>query len=124
MDAKGFVVPSGQGPVWNMAPGRSAALKMLSGETSKSVMMFEEIAPADTDTTMHLHHDSDEIAYVLSGKSLSRLAMRSQSAAPEHAHSCRAASRTLGRIPASNRGAFCSYTRQQTPEAFSKSPPR
>src|SRR5437660_12828754 len=65
---KGFVVPSGQGKVWNMAPGRSAALKMLSGETAETVMMFEEVAPVSTDTPMHLHHDSDEIAYVLSGE--------------------------------------------------------
>jgi quercetin dioxygenase-like cupin family protein len=68
MDTLGFVVPPGQGKVWNMAPGRSAALKMLTGETAASVMMFEEVAPADTDTPLHLHHDSVEIAYVLSGE--------------------------------------------------------
>src|SRR5258708_3676815 len=68
MDTKGFVVPPGQGKVWNMAPGRSAALKMLTGETAESVMMFEEVAPVSTDTPMHIHHDSDEIAYVLSGE--------------------------------------------------------
>src|SRR5438105_15569496 len=68
MDAKGFVVPSGQGPVWNMAPGRSAALKMQSGETGESVMTFEEAPPPGADTPMHLHHDSDEITYVLSGE--------------------------------------------------------
>jgi len=37
MDAKGFVVPPGERPVWNMAPGRSAALKMQSGETGESL---------------------------------------------------------------------------------------
>jgi quercetin dioxygenase-like cupin family protein len=68
MDTKGFVVPPGQGKVWNMAPGRSASLKMLTRETGESVMMFEEVAPASTETPMHLHHDSDEIAYVLSGE--------------------------------------------------------
>jgi len=31
-------------------------------------MMFEETAPADTRTTYHLHHDSDEVAYVLAGE--------------------------------------------------------
>src|SRR4051795_11633974 len=65
---KGFVVPPGQGKVWNMAPGRSAALKMLNGETSNSVMMFEEVAPAETETPLHTHEDSDEVAYVLSGE--------------------------------------------------------
>jgi quercetin dioxygenase-like cupin family protein len=68
MSAKGFVVPPGEGRVWNMAPGRSSALKMLNGETAGSVMMFEEVAPAGTETSLHLHHDSDEIAYVLAGE--------------------------------------------------------
>jgi quercetin dioxygenase-like cupin family protein len=68
MDAKGFVVPPGEGPVWDMAPGRSAALKMLGGETAESVMMFEEDAPSGTVTPMHLHYDSDEVTYVLSGE--------------------------------------------------------
>jgi mannose-6-phosphate isomerase-like protein (cupin superfamily) len=68
MDAKGFVVPPGGGSVLRMAPGRSAALKLLGGETGDSIMLFEETAPAGTDTTFHLHHDSDEVAYVLSGQ--------------------------------------------------------
>ena len=68
MEAQGIVVPPGGGAVWNMAPGRSAALKLLNGETGESVMMFEETAPAGTETTFHLHHDSDEIAYVLAGE--------------------------------------------------------
>jgi len=68
MDSNGIVVPPGGGKVLSMAPGRSAALKLLSGETGESVMMFEETAPAGTETTYHLHHDSDEVAYVLSGE--------------------------------------------------------
>ncbi|SRR6266540_6797095 len=67
MDTKGFVLPPGRGTIWNMAPGRSAALK-ITGETAESVMMFEEVAPANTQTPMHTHRDSDEIAYVLSGE--------------------------------------------------------
>jgi hypothetical protein len=31
MEAKGFVVPPGGGAVWDMEPGRSAALKLLGG---------------------------------------------------------------------------------------------
>jgi len=50
-----------------MAPGRSAALKVTS-KIANSVMMFEEVAPTDTVTDLHVHHDSDEIAYVLSGE--------------------------------------------------------
>jgi quercetin dioxygenase-like cupin family protein len=68
MEAKGFVVPPGQGRVWEMAAGRSSALKLLGGETGESVTMFEETAPAGTQTTYHLHHDSDEVAYVLAGE--------------------------------------------------------
>jgi len=60
MDTKGFVVPPGGGSVLNMAPGRSAALKLLGGETGDSIMLFEETAAVGTDTTFHLHHDSDE----------------------------------------------------------------
>ena len=51
MEAKGFVVPPGQGRVWKMAAGRSSALKLLGGETGESVMMVEETAPADTRST-------------------------------------------------------------------------
>jgi quercetin dioxygenase-like cupin family protein len=31
-------------------------------------MMFEGVAPVGTVAPMHLHHDSDEVAYVLSGQ--------------------------------------------------------
>ena len=68
MDAKGLVVHPGEGAVWNMSPGRSAALKLQNAETAESVMAFEETAPAGTDTTFHLHYDSDELIYVLSGE--------------------------------------------------------
>ena len=49
-----------------MAPGRSAALRLLGGETGPSIMLFEETAPAGTETTFHLHRD--EVAYVMSGE--------------------------------------------------------
>src|SRR5881396_3707649 len=68
MGAQGVVELPGQGPVWNMSPGRSAVLKLLGGATGDSIMMFEETIPAGTKSTFHLHHDSDEVAYVLSGE--------------------------------------------------------
>ena len=68
MDAQGIVVPAGQGQVWDMSPGRSAAIKLLGAATGDSIMMFEETVPAGTKSTFHLHHDSDEVAYVLSGE--------------------------------------------------------
>src|SRR3954453_1658915 len=68
MKPTGLVVQPGQGPVWERSEGRSVALKLLSGETAESVMMFEETAPPGTTTGFHLHHNSDEIAYILSGE--------------------------------------------------------
>ena len=68
MEEHGFVVPPSQGRVWEMAAGRSSALKLLGAETGESVMMFEETAPSGTETTYHLHYDSDEVAYVLAGE--------------------------------------------------------
>jgi len=68
METRGFVVPASQGRVWEMAAGRSSTLKLLGAVTGESVMMFEETAPSGTETTYHLHHDSDEVAYVLAGE--------------------------------------------------------
>src|SRR5262245_63326656 len=68
MDPKGFIVPPGDGSILTMAPGRSAVLKLLGGDTGNSIMLFEETAPAGTETTFHLHRESDEVAYVLSGE--------------------------------------------------------
>src|SRR5437879_11255944 len=68
LEAHAIVVLPGQGSVWNMAPGRSAALKLLGGATGGRVLRFEETVPAGTMSTFHLHHDSDEVAYVLSGE--------------------------------------------------------
>src|SRR5882724_334313 len=65
MDAPDIVVAPGQDPV---SPGRSFSLKLRGGETGDSIMMFEETIPAGTKSTFHLHRDSDEVAYVLSGE--------------------------------------------------------
>lgn len=67
--AKGFVVPAGTGKHLDMgAPGRFAALKLLGHETRESIMLFEETVPVGTKSTLHLHHDSDEVAWVLAGE--------------------------------------------------------
>jgi quercetin dioxygenase-like cupin family protein len=66
MGARGIVVQPGQGAVSSFSPGRSIVLKLRGGETCDSIMMFEETIPAGTKSTFHLHHDSDEVAYVLS----------------------------------------------------------
>ncbi len=66
--SKGFIVPAGGGTHLDMnAPGRFAALKLFGHETGHSIMMFEETVPAGTRSWHHLHHDSDEIVWVLEG---------------------------------------------------------
>src|SRR3984957_1722569 len=65
MDTPNIVVQTEHNPV---PPGRSLSLKLLGRETGDSIMMFEETIPAGTKSTLHLHHDSDEVAYVLSGE--------------------------------------------------------
>jgi len=65
MGTPNVAVPPGQG---STSPGRSFALKLRGGETGGSIMMFEQTVPAGTKSTFHLHHDSDEVAYVLSGE--------------------------------------------------------
>jgi quercetin dioxygenase-like cupin family protein len=70
MTAQGIVVQPEEGLVSNSSttPGRSYALKLLGGATGDSIMMFEETVPAGTKSTLHLHRDSDEVAYVLAGE--------------------------------------------------------
>jgi quercetin dioxygenase-like cupin family protein len=65
MDTPNIVVPPRQNPV---SPGRSLSLKLRGRETGDSIMMFEETIPAGTKSTFHLHHRSDEVAYVLRGE--------------------------------------------------------
>ena len=67
--AEGFVVPAGRGKRFDSStPGRSFALKLLGRETNESIMMFEETVPAGTKSLLHLHRDSDEVAWVLEGE--------------------------------------------------------
>ena len=70
MNTQGIVVQPDEGLVTlsKTTPGRFYALKLLGGATGDSIMLFEETVPAGTKSTLHLHHDSDEIAYVLSGE--------------------------------------------------------
>jgi mannose-6-phosphate isomerase-like protein (cupin superfamily) len=49
-------------------PGRTSSIRLRSEATGGSIMLFEETIPAGTTSTFHLHHDSDEVAYVLSGE--------------------------------------------------------
>ncbi len=62
-----FTLP-GTERVWRMGPDRTAALKLENSQTGQCVMAFEEKAPAGVETPFHLHRDSDEVLYVLSGQ--------------------------------------------------------
>jgi len=68
MNNRGVVIAPGQGPASSLTPGRSTMLKLLGEATAGSIMLFEETMPAGTKSTFHLHHDSDEVGYVLSGE--------------------------------------------------------
>src|SRR3984893_7404178 len=65
----GFVVPAGGGKrLDSPAPGRFFSLKLLRHETGERIMLLREPLPAGTASLFHLHHDSDEVAWVLSGE--------------------------------------------------------
>jgi quercetin dioxygenase-like cupin family protein len=68
MRVQGIVVPPGEGPVSRFTPGRAITVKLPVTATGDSIMMFEETVPPGTKSTFHLHRDSDEVAYVLSGE--------------------------------------------------------
>jgi quercetin dioxygenase-like cupin family protein len=68
-EAKGFVIPPDGGRRHiSPTPGRFFDLKLLGSETADSIMMFEETLPPGTASLFHLHHDSDEVAWVISGE--------------------------------------------------------
>jgi len=66
---QGFVIPVGGGKQFDSpTPDRYFVLKLLGRETGGSIMMFEEIVPPGGTSLYHLHHDSDEVAWVLAGE--------------------------------------------------------
>ena len=68
MTMQGIIVQPGQGLVATYTPERSSVLKLLYEATGDSIMLFEQTVPAGAKSTFHLHHDSDEVGYVLSGE--------------------------------------------------------
>ena len=69
MTANGITIPAGGGArLDGTAPGRFFDLKLLRRDTDGSVMLFEETLPAGTKSLYHLHHDSDEVAWVVAGE--------------------------------------------------------
>ena len=104
MDTPNITSSPRQDPV---SSGRSFSLKLRGEETGDSIMMFEETIPAGTKSTFHLHHDSDEVAYVLSGEVTFKIGDQVTVGGPAPAPSCHAACRMPGRAPARKPDACC-----------------
>ena len=66
MSAKGIVIPADGGRrLDGLTPGGRFDLKLVGRDTADSIMLFEETAPSGTETTFHLHRDSEEVAWAL-----------------------------------------------------------
>jgi mannose-6-phosphate isomerase-like protein (cupin superfamily) len=61
------VTPQDEVLAFSLEPGRLVTLKVLGHQTGDSVMLFEEMTPPGTATPLHVHHESDEVMYVLAG---------------------------------------------------------
>ena len=67
--SKGIVVPPGGGKHLAEASGQVVSMKLFGRETGESVTLFEQTVPAGSKSSwLHLHRDSDEIAWVLEGE--------------------------------------------------------
>jgi quercetin dioxygenase-like cupin family protein len=67
--SKGVVVPPGGGKHLEEASGQVMSMKLFGRETDQSVTLFEQTVPAGSKNSwLHLHRDSDEIAWVLEGE--------------------------------------------------------
>ncbi len=67
--SKGVVVPPGGGKHLEEASGQAMSMKLFGRETGESVTLFEQTVPAGSKNSwLHLHRDSDEIAWVLEGE--------------------------------------------------------
>jgi len=67
--SKGVVVPPGGGKHLEEKSGQVMSMKLFGRETGQSVTLFEQTVPAGSKNSwLHLHHDSDEVAWVLAGE--------------------------------------------------------
>jgi hypothetical protein len=90
----------------------------VGGETGNSIMLFEETAPAGADTTFHLHHDSNEVAYVLSDEISFKIGDELTVGDPTLASSCHPRPKRTEKSPASKPAACCSTTPRSRPALF------
>jgi len=67
--SKGVVVPAGGGKHLTEMSGQVVSMKLFGRETGQSVTLFEQSVPAGSKNSwLHLHRDSDEVAWVLDGE--------------------------------------------------------
>ena len=67
--SKGVVVPAGGGQHLEESSGQVMSVKLFGRETGQSVTLFEQAVPAGSKNSwLHLHRDSDEVAWVLEGE--------------------------------------------------------
>src|SRR5258708_9161020 len=67
--SKGVVVPAGGGQHLEESSGQVMSMKLFGRETGQAVTLFEQAVPAGSKNSwLHLHRDSDEIAWVLEGE--------------------------------------------------------
>ena len=75
-DATGYIVASNEGSTWDGGPGwagHPTTFKLLSNRTGGIFAVFESVVPPGAGTPLHVHHTSDEVAYILSGEFTVRL---------------------------------------------------
>ena len=66
---KGSSYPQAAGSISKESSGQVMSMKLFGRETGESVTLFEQTVPAGSKNSwLHLHRDSDEIAWVLEGE--------------------------------------------------------
>jgi mannose-6-phosphate isomerase-like protein (cupin superfamily) len=67
--SKGVVVPAGGGHHLKESSGQVTSMKLFGRETGQSITLWEQTVPAGSKNSwLHLHRDSDEVAWVLEGE--------------------------------------------------------
>src|SRR5262249_53190453 len=67
-DHAGHHRTAGTGPGGDLHAGAGERAQAAVRGDRDSIMLFEQTVPAGAKSTFHLHHDSDEVGYVLSGE--------------------------------------------------------
>jgi len=66
--AAGFVRPPADQQVHELIPGRALTIAATGQDTGNTFGMFDEVVGPGDGPPLHVHHDADEIFYVLAGE--------------------------------------------------------